>query len=124
MFKIKDPILAAMDLDKRSDELLRQADTLARSHKVKLYVCHVLPEIFTVQPLFPQLQLNEALKLCDLEAAVRDTLIKRIRTVTAREPAQIKIEIEQGTVHTGILRAVKIGTRATHLKGLRHEILE
>jgi nucleotide-binding universal stress UspA family protein len=105
MFKIKGPILAAMDLDKGSDELLRQADALARSHKVKLSVCHVLPEIFSVRPLFPQLHLDDALKLYDLEAAVRDALLKRIRTVTAREPPQIEIEIEQGTVHAGILRA-------------------
>ena len=42
MFQIKGPILAAMDLDKGSEELLRQADALARSYKVKLSVCHVL----------------------------------------------------------------------------------
>jgi hypothetical protein len=99
MFQIKGPILAAMDLDKGSDELLRQADALARSYKVKLFVCHVLPEIFAVRPLFPQLHLDDALKLYDLEAAVRDALLKRIRTVTARDPPQIEIEIEQGTVH-------------------------
>jgi nucleotide-binding universal stress UspA family protein len=118
MFQIKGPILAAMDLDKGSDELLRQADALARSYKVKLSVCHVLPEILTVQSFFPQLQLNDALKLRDLEAAVRDTLLKRIRTVTAREPAQIEIEIEQGTVHAGILRvADSIGAGAVVVGG-------
>ena len=72
MFKIKGPILAAMDLDNGSDDLLRQANALARSHNVKLSVCHVLPEIFTVQPLFPQLHLDDALKSYDLEASVRD----------------------------------------------------
>jgi|WetSurMetagenome_2_1015567.scaffolds.fasta_scaffold198457_1 nucleotide-binding universal stress UspA family protein len=105
MFQINGPILAAMDLNKESEELLRQADALARSYKVKLFVCHVLPEIFAVQPLFPQLHLGDALKLYDLEAAVRDALLKRIRTVTDREPPQIEIEIEQGTIHAGILRA-------------------
>jgi len=44
MFQIQGPILAAMDLDEGSDELLRQADALARSYNVKLSVCHVLPE--------------------------------------------------------------------------------
>lgn len=107
MFQIKGPILAAMDFDKGSDELLRQADALARSYKVKLSVCHVLPEIFAVQPLFPQLHLDDALKLSELEAAVRDALLERIRMVTAREPPQIGIKIEQGTVHAGILRAAK-----------------
>jgi len=55
MFQVKGPILAAMDLDKGSDDLLRQADTLARSYHIKLSVCHVLPEIFAVRPLFPRL---------------------------------------------------------------------
>jgi nucleotide-binding universal stress UspA family protein len=118
MFQIKGPILAAMDLDKGSEELLRQADALARSYKVKLFVCHVLPEIFAVQPLFPQLHLSDALKLYDLEASVRDALLKRIRTVTAREPPQIEIEIEQGTVHAGILRAAdNIGAGAVVVGG-------
>jgi nucleotide-binding universal stress UspA family protein len=105
MFRIEGRILAAMDLDKGSDELLRQADALARSYHVKLSVCHVLPEIFAVRPLFPQLHLDDALRLYDLEAAVRDALLKRIRTMTGREPPQVEIEIEQGTVHAGILRA-------------------
>jgi nucleotide-binding universal stress UspA family protein len=118
MFQIKGPILAAMDLDKGSEELLRQADALARSYKVRLFVCHVLPEIFAVQPLFPQLHLDEALKSYDLEAAVRDALLKRIRTVTDREPPQIEIEIEQGTVHAGILRAAdNIGAGAVVVGG-------
>jgi universal stress protein A len=107
-----------MDIDKGSEELLRQADALARSYKVKLSVCHVFPEIFAVQPLFPQLHLDDALKLSELEAAARDDLLKRIRTVTAREPPQMEIEIEQGTVHAGILRAAEnIGAGAVVVGG-------
>jgi nucleotide-binding universal stress UspA family protein len=118
MFQIKGPILAAMDINKGSDELLRQADALARSYHVKLFVCHVLPEIFAVRPLFPQLHLEDALKLYDLEASVRDALLKRIQTVTGREPPQIEIEIEQGTVHSGILRAAdNIGAGAVVVGG-------
>ena len=107
-----------MDLDKGSNDLLRQADTLARSYHVRLSVCHVLPEIFAVRPLFPQLHLDDALKLNDLEAAVRDALLERIRTVTARVPPQVEIEIEQGTVHAGILRAAdNIGAGAVVVGG-------
>ena len=113
MFKIKGPILTAMDLDNESDDLLRQADALARSYNVKLSVCHVLPEIFAVQPLFPQLHLDDALKRSGLEAAVRDALLERIRAVTDRGSSQAGIEIEQGTVHAGILRAAeRIGAGA------------
>ena len=118
MFKIKGPILAAMDLENGSDDLLRQADALARSYKVKLSVCHVLPEIFAVRPLFPQLHLDDALKSSELETAVRDALLERIRTVTTRESSQTAIEIEQGTVHAGILRAAeRIGAGAVVVGG-------
>jgi nucleotide-binding universal stress UspA family protein len=125
MFQIKGPILAAMDMDKGSDELLRQADALARSYNVKLAVCHVLPEVFAVRPLYPQLHLGDALKLSELEAGVRDALMKRIRVVTGREQPQEEIEIEQGTVHAGIIRiaenigagAVVVGGKVDH-KGL------
>jgi nucleotide-binding universal stress UspA family protein len=118
MFKIKGRILAAIDLDKGSDETLRQADALARSYNVKLSVCHVLPEIFAVRPLFPQLHLDDAMNLYDLEAKVRDALLKRIRTVTARVPPQVEIEIESGTVHAGILRAAEnIGAGAVVVGG-------
>jgi len=118
MFQVKGPILAAMDLDKGSEELLRQADALARSYKVKLSVCYVLPEIFAMRPLFPQLHLDDALKLSEIEAAVRDALLKRIQTVTVREPPRIDIEIEQGTVHAGILRAAEnIGAGAVVVGG-------
>jgi len=107
-----------MDLDDGSDEPLRQADALARSHKVKLSVCHVLPEIFSVRPLFPQLHLDEALNRSGLEASVRDALLKRIRAVTTRKSSQTEIEIEQGTVHAGILRAAeRIGAGAVVVGG-------
>ena len=118
MFKIKGPILAAMDLDNGFDDLLRQADAFARSYNVKLSVCHVLPEIFAVRPLFPQLHLDDALKSSELETAVRDALLERIRTAINRESPQTGIEIEQGTVHAGILRAAeRIGAGAVVVGG-------
>ena len=118
MFKIKGPILVAMDLDTGSDDILLQAAALARSCKVKLSVCHVLPEIFAVRPLFPQLHLDDALKSSELETAIHDALLERIRAVTTRESSQTGIEIEQGTVHAGILRAAeRIGAGAVVVGG-------
>jgi nucleotide-binding universal stress UspA family protein len=58
------------------------------------------------------------MKLSELEAAVRDALLKRIRTATGREPHQIEIEIERGTGHAGILRAAEnIGAGAVVVGG-------
>ena len=107
MFQINRPIVAAVALDEGSQEILRQAHHLARFYDVELHICHVLPEIFAVRPLFPQLHLNDGLKLADLEAAVRSALLERIRAETDREPSQVVITIEQGTVHAGILRAAE-----------------
>jgi nucleotide-binding universal stress UspA family protein len=121
MFKIKGPILAATDL-KGSDELLRQADTLARSYHVKLSACRVIPEIFAVRLLLTQLHLDDAQRLYDLEAAVRNALLKRIRTVTRREPPRIEMETEQGTVHAGILWAADcIGAGVVVVRGSRSQ---
>jgi hypothetical protein len=121
MFKIKGPILAATDL-KGSDELLRQADTLARSYHVKLSACRVIPESFAVRLLLTQLHLDDAQRLYDLEAAVRNALLKRIRTVTRREPPRIEMETEQGTVHAGILWAADcIGAGVVVVGGSRSQ---
>jgi hypothetical protein len=119
MFQIKGPIFTAMDLDKGSDELLRQADALARSYKVKPSICHVLPEIFAVRPFYPQPQLDDALMLSELEAAVRDALLNRIRTLTAREPHQI----DRNRAQEPAGRAATIGAHCpngTALKLMHH----
>lgn len=71
MCQINRSILAAIALDETSDEVLRQAHAFARSYKVDLYVCHVLPEIYAIRPLFPQLHLDDALKQAELEASVQ-----------------------------------------------------
>lgn len=104
MFQINGPVVAAVDLDDRSHEILGQANNFARFYNVELSVCHVLPEIFAVRPLFPQLHLGDALKLAELEAAVRSALLERIQKETGRGPTQVVIAVEQGTAHAGILR--------------------
>jgi nucleotide-binding universal stress UspA family protein len=107
MSRIKGPVLAAATFDEVSREVLRQADALARFHRVKLIVCHVLAEIYAVRPLFPYLHMEDALKSADLESQVRKELLKTVRAVTHRSAAQVSILIERGTVHSGILRAAE-----------------
>jgi universal stress protein A len=107
MFQISRPILAAATLDEGSEDLIRQADALACGFNVPLHVCHVLPEIFAVRPLFPQLHLDDALRLAELEASIRDALLKRIRVATDRDSGQVEVELEQGSTYAGILRAAE-----------------
>lgn len=107
MFKIQGPVLAATAFDDVSGDVLRQADALARFYRVKLHVCHVLAEIYAVRPLFPYMHLEDALNVADLEGAVRKELLKAIRAKTGRTASRVSVEIEHGTVHSGILRVAE-----------------
>ncbi len=107
MFKISRPILAAVALDGGSDNVLNQADAFARFYKVDLHICHVLPELYAVRPLFPQLHLDDALNQAELEASVRTALLKRVQKIRRGDPHRIDVIIEQGTAHAGILRAAE-----------------
>jgi len=76
MFQINRPILAAVALDDDSDDVFRQADAFARFYKVDLHICLVLPELYAVRPLFPQLHLEDALNQAELEASVRTAVLR------------------------------------------------
>jgi len=116
MFRISGPILVAATLDNRADEPLRQAAAIAALYGVDLHVCHVLPEIYAVRPLFPHLHLHDAFRLREFEGFAGAALADRIRAVTGRDPEQVGIEMEQGTPHAGILRAAeRIGAGAVVL---------
>lgn len=117
MFQINRPILAAIALDETSEEVLRQAHAFACSYKVDLHVCHVLPEIYAIRPLFPQLHLDDALKQAELEASVRTALLKRIHRVIPGGPGEVDLIIEQGTAHAGIIRAAEKTNAGTIVVG-------
>jgi nucleotide-binding universal stress UspA family protein len=122
MFQIKGPVLAAAAFDEVSEEIIRQADALARFYHAELCVCHVLAEICAVRPLFPYLHLDDALKVADLEAAIRKALQKAVHTATSRDAAHYSIAVEQGTVHSGILRlAERIGAGAIVIGGKKEK---
>ena len=105
MFKIKGPVLAATTLDDGADEVLRQADAMARYYGVDLHVCHVLPEILAVRPLFPHLHVDDVLKVTELEAYARETILDRALAITGRGAGEVRVTIERGTPHSGILSA-------------------
>ncbi len=122
MFKIKGPVLAAITFDDVAGSVLRQADALATFYKTEFHVCHVLGEICASRPLFPYLHMEDALRVADLEALVRKELLKSIRTKTSRKASDVSIAIEQGTVHSGILRAAEdIGAGMIVVGGKKEE---
>lgn len=103
MLPIKGPVLAAVAFDGGSQEVLRQADALARSCNADLHVCHILAGISAVRPLFPYLHLDDALKMTQWEASLHSALVENVCAMTGRTPDQFHMEIEYGTVHSGIL---------------------
>ncbi len=104
------PILAATDLSDAADEALRQGRAFAFDLGEPFVVCHVLPETYQVQVLFPQDAGIDAAAEATIEkkaeAAVRD----RINRVFGRAAESIAVEIETGSPHAGILEvAERIG---------------
>jgi universal stress protein A len=107
MFKIKGPVLAATTLDDRADEVLRQADSIARFYGADLHICHVLPELLAVRPLFPHLHLDDALRVSEIEASTRAVLLNRTLEITGRAAGEVGVMLEPGTPHSGILNAAE-----------------
>lgn len=100
--KVVGPVLAATDLSEAADEALRQADALARDAGVPLHVCHVLPELLSLDPIFPQLKLREALDAPELEREAAAAYAERVRQVTGRPPDQFTLSLPHGSPHAAI----------------------
>ncbi len=107
MYAIENPILVAIRLDETAIEPLRQAVDIARYFKVKLHVCHVLPDLLSVRPLFPHLQFNDSFKIAELEAAARRVLSARVGAFINPDGEDCELLIEYGTEHAAILRAAE-----------------
>ena len=52
--KLQGPILVGIDFSAASDQALRQGIDLANGLGANLIVCHIVPELDTVNILFPQ----------------------------------------------------------------------
>jgi hypothetical protein len=85
MFRLNGPILAGVRLGATATETLRQAAAMAKFHGVSLKACDVLPDIFSVHPMFPHLNLAEALRFADAEAAARRALAERVNAAVAQD---------------------------------------
>lgn len=107
MFRSTGPIFAAVRLDEAANEVLRQAVEIARHYGVKLYVCHVLPDITAVRPLFPQLQMEDALRKSDFEAGAYRELSERVAVFTSPRGKDCELKIEYGTEHAAIITAAE-----------------
>jgi nucleotide-binding universal stress UspA family protein len=101
---IAGPVLAATDLGDDADEALRQADALARAASAPLHVCHVLPELLSLDPFFPQLKLRDALDAPELEREAGEAIEERVEEVTGRTSEEFVLELASGSPHAGIVQ--------------------
>lgn len=110
MFRINGPVLASLSLGPESADVLRAAAEMAGNHQTGLVVCHILPEVLAIRPLFPHAKLQDALNLAAMEKSVFDRLRELILVSVEERYHLAKIEIEAGTAHSGILHvAERIG---------------
>jgi nucleotide-binding universal stress UspA family protein len=107
MFRSTGPIFTAVRLDTTATEVLRQAVEIARHYKVKLYVCHILPDLMPVRPLFPHLQLENALQSAQFEVEARRLLRARVGAFINTDGSDCELLIEYGTEHSAIIRAAE-----------------
>jgi nucleotide-binding universal stress UspA family protein len=96
-------ILAATDLRPHSDEAIKQALAMARgTHRVA--ICHVMPEVRSVRPLFPQLQMDDALAALEIEAFAREEIARALDRIGAPD---VDVFLERGAPHVGIVERAR-----------------
>jgi nucleotide-binding universal stress UspA family protein len=96
------PVLVAVDLEPGSHEAVRQAHELADALESPLFVCHVLPKL-AVRMLFPQLK-GYGKSRRGMESDVARAAAARVRALTGRRPEGLRVLVETGSAHAGILR--------------------
>ena len=100
---LQGPILVGTDFSAASDEALRQAFELANGLGTNLTVCHVVPELDTVNILFPQ--------FADRNSEQRQILVDKALVAVERQIAttlddaapNVRAVVDSGTPHAGLL---------------------
>jgi len=98
-------IMVATDLSVSADAAIREADRWARRAGAELSVCHVMPILENIDPLFPQRGQELAERLPGLRERVAEEIEDRMRDLADREPGKYALILEDGKPHVGILDA-------------------
>ena len=97
-------VLVASDLSDAADEAVRQAHAWARAHGADLLACHVIPEAFLNNPLFPQQTEGEAVDFVEHSRLVAQRLDERVLRLTGRSDDEYDIVIGGGEVAATLIR--------------------
>jgi nucleotide-binding universal stress UspA family protein len=101
--ELRGPVLCATDLSDEADAALRQASAIGTQIGAPVSVCHVLPEAFNVRVLFPQLAGVDTSFQTELTHKATEAVRSRLDAVLGADAASVRIEIETGSPHAGIL---------------------
>jgi nucleotide-binding universal stress UspA family protein len=103
--KISGPILAAITLDPSDGEVLRQAAEYAKASR--LVVCHVLPEIYGIRPLFPQLRESDRPVAEKVRRSVAAGMEQQVHRVLGDSQPRPELRVESGSPHAVVLQVAE-----------------
>jgi universal stress protein A len=96
-------VFAATDLSRAGDEVVREADRLARAQQAELVVFHAVPTYGGSDPFFPQAALVTQEAYVSLERQVLERLTARTVALTGRPAATLNLDIGFGPADEQIL---------------------
>src|SRR5687767_11672901 len=103
MMKLRGPVLVGTDFSAASDEALRQGYDLANDLCTSLIVCHVVPELDTVNVLFPQLATRNAEHRELLTEKAMTAVERQVAASLSDTAATVRAVVDSGTPHAGLL---------------------
>ena len=100
---IHGPVFVGTDFSEAADEALRQGHDLARDLGTSLVVCHVVPELESVNILFPQLAARDAEHRQMLAEKALAAVERQVTATLDDGAANVRAVVEVGTPHAGLL---------------------
>ena len=96
-------VFVATDLGPASDEALLQGHERARGTGAELLVCHVMPSIDRVNPLFPHLNQQTFPRISALQERAMVAVSERVAAVTGRSAHDFAVLLDDGVPHATII---------------------
>jgi nucleotide-binding universal stress UspA family protein len=100
--KLQGPVLVGTDFTDASDEALRQGHDFANALGTSLIVCHVVPELDTINVLFPQLAAGNSERRQILTEKAMAAVEQQVAT-SLTEAGNVSAVVDSGTPHAGLL---------------------
>ncbi len=101
------PILVATAIDTAGEEAVRQAHALARAQAAPLIVCHAMPDLHGIRPLFPQLREVDLEVAERARAKIEHALGAHVVRVLGGDAGDVSVRILTGSAHAAILEAAE-----------------